>query len=184
MSLSRSAFRTATKLSTRTPATSLLIPRAVASSIQTRSTATSTSNTTSAEAYSLLVAQRKARPIAPHLSIYQPQLTWYMSSANRVTGVMLAGSVYLFGISYAVAPLVGLHVESASIAAAFAALPVAAKFVVKGTLALPFVFHSLNGLRHLTWDTARELTLKGVYRTGYAVLAVTAVSSVYLTFFT
>jgi len=100
-----------------------------------------------------------------------------------VTGVMLAGSVYLFGISYAVAPLVGFHVESASIAAAFAALPFAAKLAAKGTFAFPFVYHSISGLRHLTWDTARELTIKGVYRTGYAVLAATAVGSVYLTFF-
>ena len=106
-----------------------------------------------------------------------------MSAANRLTGVVLAGSVYLFGIGYAVAPWVGLHLETASLAAGMAALPVAAKLAIKGTLALPFAFHGVNGLRHLTWDTAMELSLKGVYRTGYVVLAVSAVSGVYLTFF-
>lgn len=34
--------------------------------------------------------QRSVRPISPHLSIYQPQLTWYGSIANRITGVGLS----------------------------------------------------------------------------------------------
>jgi succinate dehydrogenase (ubiquinone) cytochrome b560 subunit len=37
-----------------------------------------------------LVEQRKNRPIAPHLSIYQPQLTWYMSAFHRFTGGAVA----------------------------------------------------------------------------------------------
>jgi hypothetical protein len=41
-----------------------------------------------------LRAQRKLRPTSPHLSIYQPQLTWYMSSAHRITGVALGGGMY------------------------------------------------------------------------------------------
>ncbi|KAI5812079.1 hypothetical protein BZA77DRAFT_325471 [Pyronema omphalodes] len=106
-----------------------------------------------------------------------------MSALNRVTGVALAGGVYLFGISYAVAPYIGLHVESAAIAGAFAALPIAAKMAFKATVATPFVYHCTNGLRHLTWDTAKQLSIKGVYRTGYAVLAATAVGSAYLSFF-
>ncbi|CCX09740.1 hypothetical protein FPQ18DRAFT_333991 [Pyronema domesticum] len=178
MSLSRSSIRAAAKFSVRPSA--LLLPRAAV--CQTRSAATTT-KTSDAEAYSLLVEQRKKRPIAPHLSIYEPQLTWYMSAANRVTGVALAGSFYLFGISYALSPYIGFHVESAAIAGAFATLPLAAKMAVKATFATPFVYHSMNGLRHLTWDTARQLTIKGVYRTGYAVLAATAVGSVYLSFF-
>jgi succinate dehydrogenase (ubiquinone) cytochrome b560 subunit len=129
------------------------------------------------------VAQRLRRPIAPHLSIYQPQLTWYMSAANRIAGVALGGSVYVFGITYAVAPLAGFHAESAAIAATAAALPLAVKIALKASLATPFVFHSVNGLRHLTWDTARELSISGVYRTGYAVLGASALGAGYLTFF-
>lgn len=37
-----------------------------------------------------IVEQRKHRPIAPHLTIYQPQLTWYMSLFHRATGGALA----------------------------------------------------------------------------------------------
>ncbi|TGZ79503.1 cytochrome b560 subunit of succinate dehydrogenase [Ascodesmis nigricans] len=170
------ALRLATSASARTT-----VPRAVFAATQTRSTATTT-KTTDAEAYSILVAQRKQRPISPHLTIYQPQLTWYMSSLNRITGVALAASVYLYGIGYVIAPYAGLHLESASLAAGMAALPIAAKIAIKSAIASPFVYHAFNGVRHLTWDTARELSIKGVYRTGYAVIALTTVGAGYLIF--
>lgn len=38
-------------------------------------------------------------------------------------------------------------------AAAFGSLPVAAKVGIKTIVAFPFAFHSINGIRHLTWDT-------------------------------
>lgn len=46
----------------------------------------------------LLRQQRKVRPVSPHLSIYQPQLTWYMSSLHRITGCAIGGgmSQYLY----------------------------------------------------------------------------------------
>lgn len=50
--------------------------------------------------------------------------------------------------------MLGWHVESAVIAASFASWPVIAQILTKVTLALPFTFHSLNGIRHLVWDTA------------------------------
>jgi succinate dehydrogenase (ubiquinone) cytochrome b560 subunit len=96
---------------------------------------------------------------------------------------MLAGYVYLFGAAYVVAPLAGMHIESASLAAGMAALPFAAKLAIKGMLAVPFAFHALNGVRHLIWDTGRQLTIDGVYRTGYVVLGLSSVSSIYLMFF-
>lgn len=42
----------------------------------------------------LLRQQRKVRPISPHLSIYQPQLTWYGSAAHRITGCAIGGGMY------------------------------------------------------------------------------------------
>jgi hypothetical protein len=79
-------------------------------------------------------------------------------------------------------------------------LPVWLKTSGKFIISLPFFFHSYNGIRHLVWDTGRggyidsdyrypadlfylAMTLKGVYSTGYAVLAATAVSSVVAAFF-
>ena len=46
------------------------------------------------EAMDLLNKQRSMRPNSPHLTIYQPQLTWYGSIANRITGVGLSGRAY------------------------------------------------------------------------------------------
>jgi succinate dehydrogenase/fumarate reductase cytochrome b subunit len=38
-------------------------------------------------------------------------------------------------------------------AAAFGSLPVAAKVGIKSLIAWPFAYHSINGVRHLVWDT-------------------------------
>ena len=61
--------------------------------------------------------------------------------------------MYIFGAAYLASPLFGWHLDVASVAAAFGALPVAVKMGIKGFIAFPFAFHSINGLRHLTWDT-------------------------------
>lgn len=41
----------------------------------------------------------------------------------------------------------------------------------KFCLAAPFGYHLANGIRHLYWDTAKGLTIKEVYTTGYTMLA-------------
>ncbi len=105
-----------------------------------------------------------------------------MSIIHRITGSALSGGIYLFGAAYAIAPLAGWHLESGTIAAAFASLPVVAQMLIKGTIALPFTFHSWNGIRHLLWDTGKALDIKNVYRTGYTVLGLTAVSTIALMF--
>lgn len=94
----------------------------------------------------------------------------------------LSGGIYVFALAYLAAPTLGLHLESATIAAAFGSLPVAAKVGIKAAVALPFTFHSWNGIRHLLWDTGKALDIKGVYRTGYVVLGLTTLSTVYLAF--
>ena len=139
-----------------------------------------TENIPAVEADSIVAAQRKNRPISPHLTIYKPQITWYLSSLHRITGAILSGGtiphsrsdlllfflfegstltcvtgIYVFGATYLASPLLGWHLDVASIAAAFGSLPVAAKVGIKGLIAFPFAFHSINGLRHLTWDTGR-----------------------------
>lgn len=62
-------------------------------------------------------------------------------------------------------------------AAAFAKWPVAAKVGAKMIAAAPFMFHSWNGLRHLVWDMGRQITNVQVVRTGWAVVGLTALST-------
>lgn len=69
--------------------------------------------------------------------------------------------IYLYAMAYLAAPVMGWHLDSATIAEAFGSLNEYAKFGLKFLVALPFSFHSWNGIRHLMWDTASELSLKG-----------------------
>ncbi|KAI9328391.1 succinate dehydrogenase cytochrome b560 subunit [Obelidium mucronatum] len=112
------------------------------------------------------------RPTSPHLFIYQPQLTWYLSMFHRITGGAVGVALYGGAIWYLVCPF-----TSAAAAAYAASFPWIVKFIAKSAISLPLAFHTLNGFRHLLWDTASSygLSLKGVYSTGYAVLAGTAV---------
>ncbi|KAL4862302.1 hypothetical protein BDV12DRAFT_178983 [Aspergillus spectabilis] len=150
---------------------------AIGRNIQTRYTASSAKST---DPTKILAEQRLRRPVAPHLTIYAPQITWYLSGLNRITGLTLSGPLYLFATAYLAAPLFGWHLESASVAAAFGALPVLAKVGIKGFFALPFTFHSLNGLRHLMWDTGRGITNKQVIQTGWAVVGLSVASALFL----
>ena len=47
----------------------------------------------------ILNKQRLRRPSSPHFTIYQPQLTWISSIANRFTGVGLSVREYSSSIS-------------------------------------------------------------------------------------
>ncbi|TIB66266.1 hypothetical protein E3P78_00092 [Wallemia ichthyophaga] len=130
------------------------------------------------ENLALLNHQRNLRPSSPHFTIYQPQLTWFASIANRVTGVGLSAGIYAFAIGYVTLPLAGAGFDSQSLIEITQSAPVWLKALVKVPIAAAFSFHSLNGIRHLLWDTGRFLTLKGAYQTGYAVLGLTAVSTI------
>jgi len=131
----------------------------------------------------ILVRQRLNRPVAPHLTIYKPQLTWILSGMNRFTGVMLSGPLYLFGIAYLAAPVFGWSMTSAAMAAGFAKWPLIAQIGAKMLAAFPFTFHSFNGLRHLMWDTGSQLTNQQVINTGWTVVGLTAVSTLGLALF-
>lgn len=129
-----------------------------------------TVKTTDAEEQSILIAQRKNRPVSPHLEIYQKQLTAVLSALHRITGVGLAAGFYAVTVSYAAGV-----VDSASLVELYQSIPSVGQWVLKGLASFPFAFHAWNGVRHLIWDAGCEAKIKGVYRTGYAVLGLSAV---------
>lgn len=67
--------------------------------------------------------------------------------------------MYVFGAAYLVSPLFGWHLDVATMAATFGALPIVAKVSIKSIVAFPFAFHSINGLRHLTWDAGAGIAV-------------------------
>ncbi|RJE27583.1 succinate dehydrogenase cytochrome [Aspergillus sclerotialis] len=140
------------------------------------------STTKTSDPTKILAQQRLNRPVSPHLSIYEPQITWCGSIANRITGLVLSGSLYLWATSYLASPLLGWHLDSASMAAAFSALPIIAKVALKGTVAFPFTYHSLNGLRHLMWDTGYGFTNEQVAKTGWMVVGLSGACALLLAF--
>lgn len=50
----------------------------------------------------------------------------------------------------------------------------ASLFLLKFLIASPLGYHFANGIRHLYWDTAKGLSIKEVYTTGYAMLGAAA----------
>jgi succinate dehydrogenase / fumarate reductase, cytochrome b subunit len=104
------------------------------------------------------------RPLSPHLQVYKPQLTSFMSILHRLTGLFLA-----FGLLYLACWLWA----AANGAEAFQALQsFNAGFIGRLLLFLwsgAFFYHLLNGVRHLFWDAGFGFELKAVYRSGAAV---------------
>lgn len=115
---------------------------------------------------------RLGRVLSPHLTIYKPQLTSFLSISHRMTG--LAWSVYVtaFGLGalmssqdfqHYVTMIEGLEMNGTTLVA------------LKVLLGYPAAFHTANGVRHLLWDTGRFLKIGEVYTTGYVMIAASIV---------
>ncbi|PHH62635.1 hypothetical protein CDD81_6869 [Ophiocordyceps australis] len=151
-------------------------------STPTRPFASSTHISTT-EANQILAAQRRHRPVSPHLGIYKINQTWFGASAwTRITGCTLSGAVYAYFAAYLVAPLLGLHIESASLAAAFATWPVAAKGALKLALSFPFAFHFFAGCKHLLYDMGKGFAKQTIRNGEIALWGVSIASALYLAF--
>lgn len=94
----------------------------------------------------------------------------------------MAGAFYAVTVGYAAAGLTSFHFDSALIVSTFTSLPTYLQVGAKAVMAYPFAFHAFNGIRHLVWDLGKELSIKGVIRTGWTVVAATAVFGSYLAF--
>jgi succinate dehydrogenase (ubiquinone) cytochrome b560 subunit len=142
-----------------------------------------TQNVNAQEGKEILTNQRLRRPVSPHLAIYRPQITWYGSALNRVTAIMLSGGLYVWGMAYLAAPALGWHLETTSMVAAVATWPVAVKIGAKMAIVMPFFYHVLNGFRHLGWDIGVGFANTTVRQTGWAVVGLSVVSTVYYSLF-
>jgi len=107
---------------------------------------------------------KDARPLSPHLQVYRPQLTSMLSILHRMTGFGLAvGAIAV--TAWLMSAVMGekafndFHAVAASLVG---------KLFLFGWV-WAFVYHFLNGLRHLVWDTGRWLDLKSAYASGWIV---------------
>ncbi|KAF8359189.1 mev-1, partial [Pristionchus pacificus] len=115
----------------------------------------------------LMKQKSLGRPISPHLQIYAPQWTWYVSGLHRITGCVMGGALLVGGVGFAVLPLDfttfidfirGLN------------LPTAVTALFKWIIAFPIIFHSVNGVRFLGFDLAKGTDLATVYKGAYFVI--------------
>ena len=102
------------------------------------------------------------RPLSPHLQIYKPQLTSVLSISHRITGAGLALGAILVTV-WLFAALSGDD--------AFALVQRFRDSII-GQLMLfcwlfAFVYHLLNGVRHMSWDAGYGFDLKSTYKSGW-----------------
>ena len=110
------------------------------------------------------------RPLSPRLMIYKPQLTSMMSITHRATGAALAlGSLLVVWWIVALATGAEYYSFVQSIIASWFGQLVLFGFTVA------VFYHLSNGIRPLFWDFGHNLTIEGVHRTGYMVLASTVI---------
>jgi len=112
----------------------------------------------------------RERPLSPHLQVYRWQITMTMSILHRATGVALV--VGTFALAWWLVALAAGG-DTARSAMACVASPLGKVFLFGFSLAM--VYHLLNGIRHLAWDSGRGFDIPAAYKSGYAVFALTAV---------
>ncbi len=89
----------------------------------------------------------RARPLSPHLQIYRWQIGNTLSILHRLTGIALA--LGLLALSYWFVSLAGGE-RSYAAATSLLARPLGLLVLIGWTFA--FLYHLLNGMRHLFWD--------------------------------
>src|ERR1700692_4257747 len=91
--------------------------------------------------------ENQVRPTSPHWQIYRWQIGNSLSILHRLTGVALA--LGLLALGFWLVSLAGGEQSYVAAAKVFAS-PVGFLFLVGWTFA--FLYHLLNGVRHLFWD--------------------------------
>ena len=115
------------------------------------------------------------RPLSPFMFPvwYRFQITSALSILHRLTGIGLAvGSILLAWWLISVAA--GGELFEAT--HRFLVSPIGMVLLFLWSIA--FFYHLCNGIRHLAWDAGYGFEIRSATRSGYAVLAITALLTV------
>jgi succinate dehydrogenase / fumarate reductase cytochrome b subunit len=114
----------------------------------------------------------RGRPTSPHLGIYRWQIGNTLSILHRLTGAALA--LGLVALSYWFVSLAG-GPDSYAAAARLFASPFGLAVLLGWTFS--FLFHLLNGVRHLFWDAGKGFERTQRHLSGwFAVLGAIALT--------
>lgn len=115
------------------------------------------------------------RPLSPFMigPYYKPQLTSMLSITHRATGMGLsAGTLFLAGWLIALAGGPEAYASYAGHVGAWYG-----QIILLG-FSWSLLYHLCNGIRHLFWDIGKGLDIATAYKSGYAVVGVSAVLTV------
>jgi succinate dehydrogenase / fumarate reductase, cytochrome b subunit len=105
------------------------------------------------------------RPLSPHLQVYRWQITMLLSILHRATGFGLAAGAllvtwWLMSAAMGEAAFLNFHDFAGS---------VIGRLMMFGWI-WAYVFHFLNGIRHLVWDAGRGFAVKTAALSAWVVL--------------
>jgi len=107
---------------------------------------------------------KRQRPLSPHLQVYRLPLPALSSITHRITGVGLTVGTLLLAWWLIAA---GTGPEAFATVQAFIGSPIGWLLMAGWVWAL--WYHTLNGIRHLVWDSGKALELQQAYTGGYLV---------------
>lgn len=94
--------------------------------------------------------------------------------------MLITAPIYIFGVAYLVSPLMGWHLDTASMAEWFGGLSAGTRLAIKTLFGWPFMFHIIHGCRHLIWDTGAMLTNRQVQVSGWLGWGLSVVATIWL----
>ncbi|MFT3810736.1 MAG: succinate dehydrogenase, cytochrome b556 subunit [Micropepsaceae bacterium] len=116
---------------------------------------------------------RTERPLSPHLQIYRFSVTMFSSIFHRFTGIGLGAGTLLVAwwvIAAAIGP--DAYADFTAVAGHWFG-----RLVLLG-LTVAFIFHLLNGVRHLFWDAGLGFEKPTARFTGWLVVTLTGLLTV------
>ena len=119
-----------------------------------------------------------SRPLSPHLSIHKKVLTSIFSITHRITGIGLSiGSILIsmWFLLLSLGPNYFSYFEMVSKNILF-------KFILV-IWTIGIFYHLFNGCRKLYWSFGIGMELSQVYKSGYAVICLTLISSIVVWYF-
>ena len=117
------------------------------------------------------------RPLSPHLSIHKKVLTSVFSIFHRITGLGLSiGSIFL-------ALWISLLALGQNYFFIFEVISGGLFFkIILFLWTIGIFYHLFNGMRYLYWTYGLGMDLKNVYTSGYIVLFLTFLSTLFVWF--
>nr|YP_009441353.1 succinate dehydrogenase subunit 3 [Lympha mucosa]ATN23362.1 succinate dehydrogenase subunit 3 [Lympha mucosa] len=104
------------------------------------------------------------RPISPHITIYLPQISSLFSIWHRISGILLTTFFFLnlyllkFNVWWLSFKLQNFSINSFII------------YLILFIVIISFLYHWLNGLRHILWDFNLFLTNSSVLTTSILII--------------